>query len=160
MRAVELGVGEHRLDELLSLSVELAAAVGVQDAAHERVEAAVPARPGALRRLESGGISTWMPSATMRSICSLVPVAGVGDDNVRRVGDADGLSSLRGGVEHRFEVPEVGRVDRDLGGDDDLLLVGRRLGVVALQPARAAPLTNRESGSVILILPGGLAGGR
>src|SRR3954453_3158348 len=45
---VELGIGEHRLDELLSLSVELVSAVGVQDAAHERVEATVPARPGSL----------------------------------------------------------------------------------------------------------------
>jgi hypothetical protein len=28
---------------------------------------------------------------------------------------------------------EVGRVDRELGGDHDLVLVGRRLGVVALE---------------------------
>src|SRR4051812_22471146 len=41
---VELGVGEHRLDELLSLSIELAAVVGVEHAAHEGVEATVPAR--------------------------------------------------------------------------------------------------------------------
>jgi len=42
---VELGVGEDRLDQLLSLAVELGAVVGRQDAAYERVEVAVPARP-------------------------------------------------------------------------------------------------------------------
>jgi hypothetical protein len=51
--AVELRVAEYRLDELLSLSVELDAAVGVQDAAHERVQAAVPARS---RRSAAAGV--------------------------------------------------------------------------------------------------------
>src|SRR5829696_9684674 len=41
--AVELGVGEDRLDHRLAFGVELAARVGVKDAAHERVKAAVPA---------------------------------------------------------------------------------------------------------------------
>src|SRR3954468_24892322 len=45
--AVEPGVGEHRLDHALALGVEAAAAIGRQDATHERVEPAVPAGPGA-----------------------------------------------------------------------------------------------------------------
>src|SRR3954469_17948428 len=45
--AVELSVGEHRLDHALALGVEAAAAIGRQDATHERVEPAVPAGPGA-----------------------------------------------------------------------------------------------------------------
>jgi hypothetical protein len=34
-----------------------------------------------------------------------------------------------------LEVPEVGAVDGDLGGDDDLILADGGLGVVALDPA-------------------------
>jgi hypothetical protein len=34
-----------------------------------------------------------------------------------------------GGVEHRFEVAEVGADVVDLGGQDDVLLVGDGLGV-------------------------------
>src|SRR4051794_28294848 len=42
--AVELRVGEDRLDHRLALAVELAAGLGRQDSAHEGVKAAVPAR--------------------------------------------------------------------------------------------------------------------
>jgi len=43
-----------------------------------------------------------------------------------------------GGVQHRLEVPEVGADGLDLGGQDDLVLVGDGLRVVALQePAQA-----------------------
>jgi len=44
-------------------------------------------------------------------------------------------SSSGSGVDDRFEVPEVPRVDRDLCGDHDLLLVDRGLGVIALEVA-------------------------
>jgi hypothetical protein len=44
-----------------------------------------------------------------------------------------------GGVEHRFQVPEVGADGGDFGGQDDLVLVGDGLGVVALDPS-AQPL--------------------
>jgi hypothetical protein len=37
------------------------------------------------------------------------------------------------GVEHRLEVPEVGADGLDLGRQHDLMLVGDRLRVVALQ---------------------------
>jgi hypothetical protein len=43
-----------------------------------------------------------------------------------------------GGGKHRLEQTEVRGRDRDLGGDDDLLLVGDGLGVVALKPAAGA----------------------
>ena len=39
------------------------------------------------------------------------------------------------GVDHRFEVPEVGGVAIDLGGDHDLLFGHDRLGVIALHVA-------------------------
>jgi hypothetical protein len=50
---------------------------------------------------------------------------------------APASSALRG-VEHRFQVPEVGADGLDLGGQDDLVLAGHGLRVVALQkPAQA-----------------------
>ena len=67
---VELGVSEDRLDHRLAFSVELAAGVGLEHAAHERVGAAAPAGPGALALRESGGISTFTPRQTMCSICT------------------------------------------------------------------------------------------
>src|SRR5687767_6958788 len=45
--AVVFGLTEHGLDHRLALPVEPAAALGGQDAAHERVKAAVPAGPSA-----------------------------------------------------------------------------------------------------------------
>jgi hypothetical protein len=52
-----------------------------------------------------------------------------------------GVELALGRVEHRFQVPEVGRDGHHLGGDHDLVLVGDRLRVVALQePATARAL--------------------
>src|SRR3954463_12083339 len=60
--AVELRVGEDRLDHLLALPVKLAVGVGLEDVAHEGVAAAVPAWSGAAGRLSaSGGINTVTP---------------------------------------------------------------------------------------------------
>jgi hypothetical protein len=42
------------------------------------------------------------------------------------------------GLEHRLEMPEVRGDSHDFGGDDDLVLVGDGLGVVALQEPAAA----------------------
>jgi hypothetical protein len=55
-------------------------------------------------------------------------------------------------------VPEVGADGLDLGGQDDLVLVGDGLGVVACKKPRK-PLTTRESGSVTSMRPSGVAGG-
>jgi len=45
--SVELRVREHGLDHALAFAVELGATVGLKDATHEGVQAAVPAGPGA-----------------------------------------------------------------------------------------------------------------
>ena len=58
---------------------------------------------------------------------------GVSEHRSRPVGHAVALQVLKAGVEHRFEMPEVRRVDGDLGGENDLLLVSPR-------PARCRPV--------------------
>ena len=80
-----------------------------------------------------------MPRSTIRCHLLAVPVAGVGQQHPGRLVDAGRVQFVLGGVEHRFQVPEVGADGRDLGGQDDLVLVGDGLGVVALDPA-AQPL--------------------
>ena len=68
----------------------------------------VPARPRASRVAGVGRDSTWMPSAGDLLHLALVPVAGVGEHHLRVVGDSGRVQFALGGVEHRFEVPEVG----------------------------------------------------
>ena len=68
-----------------------------------------------------------------------VPVASVGQQHLRRLGDAGGRQLALGGVEHRLEVSEVSADRLDLGGQNDLVFVGDRLRVVALQETRAGP---------------------
>jgi hypothetical protein len=87
-----------------------------------------------------------------------VPVAGVGEHDLRQRVDPRGGKLSLSGADHRL-VSEVRRVDRHLGGDHDLLGGDHGLRVVALHPAREV-LTLRESGSVTLITPVGVAGGR
>ena len=92
-----------------------------------------------MRSPPSGGTSTWIPSKNDVLDLPLVPVAGVGEHDAR-VGKTVPAEFASGGIDHRFEVAEVGRIDGDFGGDDDLVLVDRGLGVVALQrrlPVRA-----------------------
>jgi hypothetical protein len=67
-----------------------------------------------------------------------VPVAGVGQQHPGQLVDA-GLELALGDVEHRLKVPEVGADSLDLGGQDDLVLVGDGLRVVAPQEAAQAP---------------------
>jgi hypothetical protein len=62
-----------------------------------------------------------MPQATTLSIC-FVPVARVGDDCLGWIGDAGPLELAGGRLDHRLELAEVGRLDSDLGGDDDQVL--------------------------------------
>ncbi len=73
-----------------------------------------------------------MPSATIASIASLFPVAGVGQHDPGFVGNAGRFELSAGGVDHRLEVGGVERLDADLRRDDDLLGGDRHLGVVAL----------------------------
>jgi hypothetical protein len=62
----------------------------------------------------------------------LMPVAGVGEQHLWDVGDAGGVQLALSGIEHRLQMPEVRGDGHDFGGDDDLVLVGDGLGVVAL----------------------------
>src|SRR3954452_17278299 len=126
--------------------------------AHERVETAVPAWSVAL---------AWTRVGRNQDLCAagddplhllVMPIAGVRKRRLGAGGDAGvGEFGLHGG-EHRLEVPEVRSGDDHLGGEHDLVLVGRGLGVVALHPAEQ-PFTSRESGSVTLIFPAGPAAG-
>ena len=61
-----------------------------------------------------------------------VPVTGVREQHLGRVVDAGGVQLALGGVEHRLEMTEVRADGLDLRGQDDLLLVGDDLRVVAL----------------------------
>jgi hypothetical protein len=85
----------------------------------------------------------------------LASAAGVGEHDLGGVGDAGAVKLATGRVEDRLEVAEVGRVDGDLGGDNDLPVVGRRLSAAACSRPRIA-VTNREPGPVTLILPCGV----
>ncbi len=66
---------------------------------------------------------------------------------------------LQRGVEHRLEMPEVRRVDRDLRGEDHLLLVHAGLRVVSLPGRRALRAHHPASGSERLMTPSGSSGG-
>jgi hypothetical protein len=61
-----------------------------------------------------------------------MPVAGVREDYLKSVGHACPLKLGLGGVDHFFQVPEIGGVDVHLGGDHNLLLGRDRLRVIAL----------------------------
>ena len=61
-----------------------------------------------------------------------VPVAGVTDDRVGPLGDPVPRQVSERPVEHRLQLPEVSRGQRDLGGKDDLPFVDRGLHVVGL----------------------------
>ena len=104
--SVELGVREDGLDHGLALGVELFAAIGLQDAAHERVRAAVPARPGALA-FAGVGWDEHLDAAFDDAVhLDLVSVARVGDDDLRRLrSDRRKLGLGRG--DQRPEMPEV-----------------------------------------------------
>jgi hypothetical protein len=105
--AVVFRLAEDGLDHRLALAVELAAVLAGQDPAHERVEAAVPARPGAFA---FAGIRWDQHRDALVDDpfhLALVPIAGVRQQHPGRFGDASGAQLALGGVEHRLEVPEV-----------------------------------------------------
>jgi hypothetical protein len=90
---------------------------------------------------------------------ALVPVAGVGDDHPGRL-RAGARELTLGDIHQRLEVAEVGRLDHHLGGGDDLVLVDRRLGVVALGGLATERLHEPRVGSAVLIVAAGSRGGR
>ena len=61
-----------------------------------------------------------------------MPVAGVGQHDLG-ITELDRAQLALGGADHRFQMPEVRRLGRDLGGQRDLAVVDHHLRVVALQ---------------------------
>src|SRR5664279_6424271 len=59
-----------------------------------------------------------------------MPVAGVPEHDLGLLAPTVLGEVLQGGVEHWLQMPEVRRVDRDLGCEDDLLLVHGGLRVI------------------------------
>jgi hypothetical protein len=143
--AVELRLTEHGLDHRLALAVKPAAALAGEDAAHEGVIAACPAAASALAL--AGVRRDQHLDATIDDVLHLLlmPVAGIRKQHLRPPGAAGDFKLALRGVEHRLQMPEVGRRRHHFGGDDDLALIGHRLGVVALNEA-AQPLHDTRIG--------------
>src|SRR4051794_17392050 len=99
-RAVELDLAEHGLDRDLALAVELAALGGREDAAHGVVEAARPAGPGALAQPAVGWDEHRDAVAGDLFDLALMPVAGVGQDDLG-IAQLDRAQLALGGPDHR-----------------------------------------------------------
>ena len=84
--AVELGVGEHRLDHRFALGVERAALLACKDAAHERVAPALPTGTGALALAAIGRDQDLDAVLDDRVDLLVVPVAGIGERDLRTLG--------------------------------------------------------------------------
>src|SRR5205085_2181371 len=92
----------------LAFGVELAAGVGGQDAAHERVETAVPAGPRVGAFLGVGRDQDGEAVAEQAFHLDVVPVAGVGEHDIGRVLDACGAQLSLGGADHGSRWPKSG----------------------------------------------------
>src|ERR1700693_3736835 len=130
--AVVFGVTENGFDHRFASAVETAAELGLEDAAHERVVAAVPAGPGAFALVAVGADQDLDALADQALHLDLVPVAGVGEHALWLFADPRCLQFSAGGAETWFDVSEVGAFGADLGGDHDPVLVDDGLRVVAL----------------------------
>src|SRR5271155_5019814 len=104
---VELRVSEHRLDHRLAFPVERVTELGGEHSAHVRVGAAVPSRTGALALAGIRRDQYRDPVVDDVLHLLLVPVAGIGEQHSRRLGDTCRLKLALGCVEHRLEVTEV-----------------------------------------------------
>lgn len=80
---MDLGLGEDRLDHALAFWVELAAAVGLEDPAHEVVKPAVPAGAGAATFAGVGWDQNLDALINDALHLDLMPIAGIGDDHLR-----------------------------------------------------------------------------
>ena len=102
--------------------VEGAAAIAGELFAHSLIEPVLP--PGTLpvSRRAVGRDEHLDPAVCDRLDLPGVPVAGVTDDRFGLLGDPVLAQVSERGVEHRFQMPEVGSFDADLGREDDLLL--------------------------------------
>ena len=106
--SVELRVREDWLDCPLAFSVDRRPELGRKYAAHERVVAAVPTRPWCPALVGVGWDLDLGSAADDRLHLRLVPVAGVGDNHLRLLGDARRLQLALRGAGHRPQVSEVG----------------------------------------------------
>src|SRR4051794_1493794 len=106
-RAVGLDLAEHRLDGHLPVAVEAAPGGRGEDAAHEVVEPAGPAGPGALAQAGVGRDEDLDAVADDRFDLAVMPVAGAGDDDLG-VTDVERVELASGGADHRLQMPEVG----------------------------------------------------
>lgn len=100
--AVELRVGEDGLDELLAFGVERGADIGRKDAAHEGVAPAVPAGSGVGAFTGVRGDQDGDVLGGEFVHLDVVPVAGVGDDNLERISDSSGVQFALAGGDHRL----------------------------------------------------------
>lgn len=82
-RAVELDLPEHARDRRLALPVQGATLRGSEHAPHGVVEVAGPARAGASAQAGVGSDEHFDAVAGDRFDLALIPVAGVGEHNVR-----------------------------------------------------------------------------
>ena len=106
--------------------------VGLELFAHLLVDAVLPAGTFSVAGRAVGWDEHLDPTVCDRLDLPGVPVAGVTDDRLGLLGDPVPAQVSERLIEHRLQVPEVGSVDRDLGGEDDLLLGHGGLHVVGL----------------------------
>jgi hypothetical protein len=88
--AVVFGVGEDRLDDVLSLLVERFAVLGREHVAHEVIDAAAPARPRCCSEPGVGSDQDGDAGAGEPLDLLAVPVARIGEDHAREFGHARG----------------------------------------------------------------------
>lgn len=135
--AIEFRLSEDGLDHRLSAPVKTAAVVVGEHSSHVRVDAALPAGPRRFSPARVRRDQDLDAAIDDRLHLLVMPVAGVGQHDTRCVFDARASELALGGVDHRLEVPEVAARDHHLSGQDDLMLVGDGLRVVALdEPAQ------------------------
>jgi hypothetical protein len=115
--AVELRVGENGLDHAGASAVERGAGGCGKGAAHEGVEAAVPARAAAFALLGVGRDEDCQAVSGECLHLDLMPVTASSAHHVRRLLDAGGVQLAAGGVDERPELAEVGRRVGQLSGD-------------------------------------------
>jgi hypothetical protein len=147
--AVELRVGEHRLDHSLASAVEALAVFTGEHAAHELIHTAGPPGSDTVAFVRVGWDQHRDPARRDPLHLLGVPVPGVSQHYLGSVSNPGAGQFGLGGEEYRFEVSEVRIVDADLRGDHHVLLVDCGLRVVALhEPAgrRACCVSPDRSG--------------
>jgi hypothetical protein len=136
-----LELAEDRLDGLLALGVAGLAVMAGQLRRHRGAQpvASGRGRLAVLAGLALPAVPGWWDQQLRRvrdrGQVGDRPVAAVGQQRPRSLGDAGGAKRRCGGGEHRVELLQVVGLLGQLGGDDHLLARGDRLGVVALHAA-------------------------